>query len=233
MINEEKYWLREFVEEESSERVRYCEGHGVEFQVKAGLELLRAKANIEHGGFILFLKKSGFTTPDIPERRMKLARQYMQFQEYTSAKRLNLGDDDVQVTMAMAYSQNPQFAEFDSWRKGEFKSNSFLKPRNTVVKRNHLGTLFGFKPSEIFTVVRQAIDKDYSKWNLNEKVEAIDTLQQIIRYCETEIKHISDLEALSAKEQIKNSRIWDREEEYDKALSIDEDSPDTCQVALT
>jgi hypothetical protein len=209
----DKHWERDFNEKEEQERVRCFEGRSVEFQIKTGLSLLRAKSNIEHGDFILFLKKSGFTTPDIPERRMKLAKLYLQFRGYTSAKRINLGDDDVQVGMAMAYSENPHFAEFDSWRKGEFNANTFLRPKNTVVKRNYIGTLFGFKPSEIFTVVRQAIDKDYPKWNLNQKVEAIETLETIKNFCDQEIKHLSELESLSAKEQIKNSKTWDKEVE--------------------
>jgi len=117
--NGDQFWRREFDYHESVERVNALEKRGTQFQVKVGLELLRVKTQIlKHGEFAQFVYRAGFDNMDTPERRLKVARSYMTFLGLIdSPKPINPDELKVLEALDIAYSENPRFADFDSYRR--------------------------------------------------------------------------------------------------------------------
>ena len=150
--NGNEFWLREFDYDESLERVSLLERRGIEFQIKVGLELLRAKWQLTHGEFIPFLAKSGFQNTDAPGRRLKVAREYMAFLGLIeSPKLINPAKSEVLKALEVAYSQNPQFADFQDYRKAnpdveDFAEHMLPKYREPLGMKVDLFSLIGFNP---------------------------------------------------------------------------------------
>lgn len=170
----DKFWCREFDYDESIQRVSLLERRGIEFQIKVGLELLRVKTQLKHGKFIAYLAIAGFTNTDTPERRMKIARQYMCFLGLRdSPKIVNPAENEVLVALEIAYSENPQFADFNASRKADLNENVFFRKmfpdeREEAGKNIDPYYIIGFNPYEL-------TNRLWERWdNLNtiEKVQS-------------------------------------------------------------
>jgi len=173
--NGDQFWRRKFDYYESVRRVSRLERRGIEFQVKVGLELLRVKRQeLKHGEFISFLVKAGFENTDTPGRRLKVARQYMTYVGLIdSPKLVNPAESEVLKALEIAYSENPQFADFYDDRKknpdvDDFYANKYPIYREERGIKFGLYEIMGFNPYQLADRIR-------SKWHAMTPTEQVDT----------------------------------------------------------
>lgn len=173
--NGDQFWHRKFDYHESLERVSSLERRGIEFQVKVGLELLRVKRQqLKHGQFIAYLVNAGFVNTDTPDRRLKVGRQYMTYLGLIeSPKLINPPESEVLKALEIAYSENPQFADFHHDRKANPDVNDFydkMYPSYHEEVRSEVDPykLIGFNIYE----VANRIEK---KWHSMTPTEQVDT----------------------------------------------------------
>jgi hypothetical protein len=115
---------------ESAERIRQFEQRGIEFKVRSGLELMRAKFNLPHGGWYGFLFKANIY-PSTATRRMKIARLFMQWAgtEFSEGKVIStiaMVDDEPCILHDF---NNAQKVDIDSfWDELHGQDNQYLPP---------------------------------------------------------------------------------------------------------
>jgi hypothetical protein len=122
---------------ESIERIRQFERRGTEFKVRSGLELIRAKFNLPHGGWYGFLFKANIY-PSTATRRMKIARLYM---EWVGTE---FNEEKVISTIAMVDDKPCMLHDFNDAQKVDIDSfwdelhgqdNQYLPPRESARER--------------------------------------------------------------------------------------------------
>jgi hypothetical protein len=211
----EKYWERPFVVNESIQQIRLFESKKLEAKVKCGLELWRAKLHFRNIGrdkegkcaWYPYLLACGISQPT-SSRRKKLAEYFLQWAGI-------LVPDDIvlngHIIKGLELIHQNLFILNDFWQhlfdKNKNSIEASLQPPKSSALYKQAGSIFGVSPSIIFNKVRYNIDDRYTGWSFVEKQEARDTLKQIIRFCQNELKHMDELDKLSAKEQIKNRRF--------------------------
>jgi hypothetical protein len=206
--NGDKYWERSFNLNESIERLKHFEGRGTEFKVKSGLELLWAKENFgKHGSWYAFLLKVGMS-PDKAQRRMRLARQFMQ---WAKVKNVIQAMDLVSVKSCM-------LQDFASEVSQRVNLNDFLDrgyhPQG--IKPQHiLGASLGDLEKVVDRIAGTA-RRYYVDWTSIEKQEAKDTLQIFAERLLNLKLYIEELEQQSVKVQTKGMFFCLQAEERDR-----------------
>jgi hypothetical protein len=102
--DQQAYWYRKFDREKSLRQVRAANQLTILGKVQVGLELIRAKALLEHGEWIPYLKDAGLA-PKTWDRRKEIAKEFMKW----------AGEDDVCEALDLIYGQirhSDEFKEF-------------------------------------------------------------------------------------------------------------------------
>ena len=173
---DEKDWLDSPYYLKSVERSSVLERRGIEFEVKVGLELMRVKNILKHGAFLSYEWRVGYGNSETPRRRIERARQYMTYLGIiNSPKNINPEKDKIFAALELAYSENPQFVDFDKYQKKQRTPDEFTKelwPDERLeagLKVTSKDEMFGFSPIH-FT---KLFAKNWKRWNVKERGDAV------------------------------------------------------------
>ena len=178
----DRFWERPFNAKQSIERAREFEGRGTEFKVKCGLELWRAKLNLDRGCWLPYLKAAAIS-PTTSSRRMKVAKEFMRWANIADEK---IEEHHIISAMEAVYSNNAScsiLAEYAEYVAISFDEVRFyeesISSKHTIKNPPVATTIFGLIGKRIFRetkVIDHIIQTSYLSWMPEKQQEAKDTL---------------------------------------------------------
>lgn len=191
--NGDRFWERLFNDEQSVERCQSWQCKSRETKLWFGLELLRAKLNLEHGKFYEQLYRIPIH-PVTAWRRMDFARDFMEYSRVILPEE-KPSEDNIAHAMELLFGKSFILKDFfDELDKKVKNPDDFLPAQSasspSVTEKN----IFGFGMSRICHKIDRVVREQYTGWTLEQRQEAKDTLEVIANQFLGRRKHLDDLD---------------------------------------
>lgn len=207
--NGDKFWLREFNAKQSikrsqhlEERCQHHERRGIEFKVKSGLEFYRAKLNVKHGEWYLYLKKAQIY-PSTATRRMQDALEFMVWAGVIPPGE-KVKEQHVITAMEISYLRPCKLHGFAEYKHESFNGDEFnakmleekkerkpwIKPKLRINWRSIPGEEreLGFDP----IIFSQFIRKHWLDWPVERQAKIIEELRLTVDVFRVFLSDIKD-----------------------------------------